>query len=230
MANFNNQAEAVKAGSYYAKTDLLIDPANQRIYLAVKIVMDILGSSLGIFFGLPLLILITILIKLEEPRGPVFFKQQRVGKGGKPFYMYKFRSMVTNSEEMLPGLLSKNEINGAMFKMKDDPRITKVGKVLRRLSLDELPQLWNVLKNDMSLVGPRPALPWEVEQYSVNDAQRLLVAPGCTGLWQVSGRSGLSFDQMVELDLHYIRKRTVWLDVVLIFRTIHVMITSDNAY
>ncbi len=230
MANFNNQAEAVKAGSYYVITDQLADPDSRKTYLAVKRAMDILCAALGILFCLPLMAAIAIAIKLEDPGGAVIFKQVRIGKNGKAFYMYKFRSMVAGSEEMLQQLLSKNELDGVMFKMKNDPRVTRVGKVIRKLSLDELPQLWNVLKNEMSLVGPRPALPREVEQYSVYDRQRLLVTPGCTGLWQVSGRSGLSFEQMVELDLQYIRNRSVALDMLLMLKTFRAIVSSHNAY
>lgn len=195
MPNFNNQAEAVQAGSFYSKPEALLTPADSPVYPRVKRTIDILGSLLGLLLLLPLLLVVAILIKLDDPKGPVIFKQIRIGKNGRPFYMYKFRSMVANSEELLPELLGKNDIEGPMFKMKDDPRVTRVGKILRRLSLDELPQLWNVLKNDMSLVGPRPGLPREVELYSAYDRQRLLVMPGCTGLWQVSGRNALSLSK-----------------------------------
>lgn len=232
MPNFSNQAaEAVQARSYYPKTELpLIRPEAQKSYLVAKRMVDIFGASLGLLFLSPLFLVIAVLIKINDPQGSVFFKQIRIGKNGRPFHMYKFRSMVSNSEELLSQLLSRNEIGGAMFKIKDDPRITKVGRVLRKLSLDELPQLWNVLRNEMSLVGPRPALPREVEQYSPYDQQRLLVVPGCTGLWQVSGRNALNFDQMVELDLQYIKNRSIWLDFALLFKTVRVVLFSDNAY
>lgn len=144
--------------------------------------------------------------------------------------MFKFRSMVSNAEEMLEGLLDLNEISGAMFKMKNDPRVTKIGKWIRKTSIDELPQLWNVIRGDMSLVGPRPALPREVELYSNYDRLRLRVSPGCTGLWQVSGRSNLSFNQMIELDLKYIERRGLWLDLKLIFCTIKIMLFPNSAY
>jgi lipopolysaccharide/colanic/teichoic acid biosynthesis glycosyltransferase len=230
MANFTNQAEVVTARDYYAKTDILPNPTRQKSYLIMKRAMDILGSSGGIFILLPLLVFIVLLIKINEPRGAILFKQIRIGKNGKPFALYKFRSMVSDSEELLVELLHNNEISGAMFKMKHDPRVTRVGKFLRKMSLDELPQLWNVLINDMSLVGPRPPLPREVEQYTSYEQQRLLVTPGCTGLWQVSGRNGLSFEQMVELDLYYIRHRSIWMDIKVALKTIWVVIKSHNAY
>ncbi|MEH6858293.1 sugar transferase [Priestia megaterium] len=206
------------------------DVDNQKYYLFTKRCLDILGASFGIILLLFVFVIIAILIKGEDRRGPVFFKQKRIGKNGKEFYMYKFRSMVTDAELKLKDLLEKNEISGAMFKMKEDPRVTKIGRFIRKTSLDELPQLWNVLKGDMSLVGPRPPLPREVEEYTTYDCQRLLVTPGCTGLWQVSGRSNLSFKEMVNLDLYYIKKRTVIMDFKIIAKTIKVLFGSDSAF
>ncbi|GCL70747.1 sugar transferase [Paenibacillus naphthalenovorans] len=200
------------------------------LYLFVKRVMDVVLSSIGLILLLPLFILISIWIKLDDWKGPVFFKQVRIGKNGKKFVMYKFRSMVNNAEEMLSDLLSQNEVSGAMFKMKDDPRVTWVGKFIRKTSIDELPQLWNVLKGEMSLVGPRPPLPREVEEYTTYDKQRLLVTPGCTGLWQVSGRSNVGFKEMVELDLKYIRERSILFDIKIILKTIFVLFGSKHAF
>ena len=144
--------------------------------------------------------------------------------------MFKFRSMVSDAEERLKDLLEKNETGSIMFKMKHDPRITKIGRFIRKTSLDELPQLWNVLKGEMSLVGPRPPIEREVEQYSEYDKQRLLVTPGCTGLWQVSGRSSIGFEEMVELDLQYIQKRTIGYDINIILKTVGVLFGSKDAY
>lgn len=230
MANVNQRAESVNAGGFYAKADFVFKPTDKKMYLLAKRAMDIFGASAGILFCLPLIVVVSVLIKLESPRGPVFFKQIRIGKDGKPFYMYKLRSMVPDSEERLAELLGRNEVTGAMFKIKDDPRITRVGKVIRKISVDELPQLWNVLRNDMSLVGPRPSLPREVEQYTAYDKMRMLVMPGCTGLWQVSGRNRLSFEQMVKLDLHYIANRSLWFDIKLMLKTFGTIFNSDNAY
>jgi lipopolysaccharide/colanic/teichoic acid biosynthesis glycosyltransferase len=199
-------------------------------YLILKRIIDIVGAASGILIlSLPLII-IALLIKKEDSKGPVFFKQIRVGKDGKEFYMYKFRSMVSDAENKLGELLQFNEIEGAMFKMKDDPRVTKIGKFIRKTSLDELPQLWNVLKGDMSLVGPRPPLPREVREYNSYHKQRLLVTPGCTGLWQVSGRNHMNFEQMVGLDIHYISNRNLIFDIKIIFKTIKVLVGTDDAY
>jgi len=199
-------------------------------YLLTKRLMDIACSFVGLIFLLPIFLLIAILIKLDDPKGPVIFKQTRVGKDEKEFSMFKFRSMCSDAEEKLKELLEHNEIEGAMFKMKDDPRITKIGKFMRKTSIDELPQLWNVLKGDMSLVGPRPPLPREVIEYTEYDKQRLLVTPGCTGLWQVSGRNNLGFDQMVQLDLIYIQEVSLINDIRILFKTFGVFFGSEDAY
>ncbi|SDC02641.1 exopolysaccharide biosynthesis polyprenyl glycosylphosphotransferase [Paenibacillus sp. UNCCL117] len=229
MSDTNN-AEALGSRPNYKESSIGVEAGSRKAYLWAKRAMDIIGAFAGLLLLLPVFAVISVMIKLEDPKGTVFFRQMRVGKNGKPFAMYKFRSMVWNAEALLQELLDKNEIQGAMFKMKDDPRITKVGKLLRVTSLDELPQLWNVLKGEMSLVGPRPPLQREVDQYTRYDKQRLLVVPGCTGLWQVSGRNGLSFEQMVELDLYYIRHQSLWMDIKLIVRTVWIMFFPKNAY
>lgn len=192
--------------------------------------VDVFGAVVGIIMLLPIFLITAILIKFEDPKGSIIFKQVRVGKDGNLFYMYKFRSMVTNAEEQLKDLLEYNEVSGAMFKMKNDPRITKIGKIIRKTSIDELPQLWNVLKGEMSLVGPRPPLPREVDEYTEYDKQRLLVTPGCTGLWQASARNSVGFEEMVELDLEYIKNRSILLDIKIIFKTLLVMFGSKDAF
>lgn len=214
--------------SYAGEIALEADP--KIIYMGTKRLLDFMLALIGLMILSPFLLIISILIKLDDPKASVLFYQTRIGKGGKPFRMFKFRSMVSNAEEMLEELLDQNEVSGAMFKMKNDPRVTRIGKWIRKTSIDELPQLWNVIRGEMSLVGPRPALPREVELYSNLDKLRLKVSPGCTGLWQVSGRSNLSFDQMIALDLEYIERRGLWLDVKLIFRTIKIMIFPNSAY
>src|SRR5699024_3726665 len=161
----------------------------KKLYELSKRIIDIIFSFIGLVVLSPLLLWIALRIYLEEPGKPIIFSQYRVGKNKQLFKMYKFRSMCVDAEKKLPTLLSKNEVEGAMFKMKDDPRVTKFGRFIRKTSLDELPQLWNVLKGEMSLVGPRPSLQREVSQYTKYDEQRLLVKPGCTGLWQINGRS-----------------------------------------
>ncbi|WP_141501953.1 sugar transferase [Paenibacillus luteus] len=200
------------------------------MYSIMKRTIDITGSLFGLFLLSPLFVVIAILIKWEDPKGSVFFYQTRIGKDEKPFRMYKFRSMLTGAEDKLKELLDKNEISGAMFKMKDDPRITKIGKLIRKTSIDELPQLLNVLRGEMSLVGPRPPLQREVAEYTEYDKQRLSVTPGCTGLWQVSGRNNLCFKQMVELDITYIEKRCIWFDIKIMFRTVKALAGSQDAF
>lgn len=158
------------------------------IYHGMKRLFDIVAATCGIIILSPLMIIIAVLIKNED-HGPIFYKQVRVGKNGKTFKMYKFRSMFINADKMLDKLKEQNDVDGPMFKMKDDPRVTKIGHFIRKHSLDELPQFLNVLKGDMSLVGPRPPLPSEVEEYSEYDKQRLFVIPGCTGLWQATERN-----------------------------------------
>lgn len=199
-------------------------------YISMKRMIDIVAAIIGLIILFPLFVFIAFCIKIEDPKGPVFFSQPRVGKGEKMFKIYKFRSMVTDAEEKLKDLITLNEVSGAMFKMKEDPRVTKIGKFIRKTSIDELPQLWNVLIGDMSLVGPRPPLIRELAQYTNYDKQRLLITPGCTGLWQVSGRSSLTFQDMVRLDLEYIIKRSLWLDIKIILKTVLLLVGSKNAY
>lgn len=201
-----------------------------KFYHSLKRVLDILVALVGLILFSPLFFLLAILIKIEDPAGSVLFKQLRVGENGRTFYMYKFRSMVHNAESLLDTLVNMNEVSGPMFKMKKDPRITKVGYWIRKTSLDEFPQLINVLKGEMSLVGPRPPLPREVIVYTNHDIQRLMVRPGCTGIWQISGRSNVSFEEMVNLDLHYIQNRTLFLDLKIIVKTFFVLFGSKDAY
>ncbi|CAM4218490.1 sugar transferase [Listeria booriae] len=201
-----------------------------KFYPIVKRVMDVLGASVGLLLLTPFLIILALIIKLSDLRAPVFFKQERIGKNGKRFLMYKFRTMIPNAEEKLAELLQFNEVEGAMFKMKHDPRVTKLGSFLRKTSIDELPQLLNVIKGNMSLVGPRPPLEREVAEYSVRDYGRLSITPGCTGLWQVSGRNDVSFAEMVDLDLEYIQKVSFALDIQILLRTVRVIFVPNGAY
>lgn len=187
-------------------------------YLFAKRVLDYIGSGIGIILFSPILLIIAIVIKLEDG-GPIIFKQERIGHNGRHFNIYKFRSMRIDAEELKAKLLDQNEVEGAMFKMKDDPRVTRFGKFIRKHSLDELPQFFNVFLGDMSLVGPRPPLVDEVGKYTAYEKQRLLVRPGLSGLWQISGRNNLSFADMVELDLEYIQTRSIWLDIKIIVKT-----------
>ena len=199
------------------------------LYPVTKRLIDIVGSLCGIILLSPLFLIVAILIKLEDPKGKVFFAQERNGRYPKTFKMYKFRSMVHNAEDLLKDLMDRNEQTGPVFKINDDPRITKVGKFIRKTSIDELPQLFNVLKGDMSLVGPRPPIPHEVDQYNSYQMQRLAVKPGLTCIWQVSGRNKIGFDEWVEMDIEYIKTRNLWLDIKLIFKTVGVLFGDDNA-
>jgi lipopolysaccharide/colanic/teichoic acid biosynthesis glycosyltransferase len=220
-----------RAGKYhYNPTVNKVIESDIRLYLFLKRTIDIIGSICGLVFGFPLFLGIALLIKIESPKEAVLFKSLRVGKDEKQFNAYKFRSMVSNAENLLSGLLDQNEVTGAMFKMKNDPRVTRMGRFIRRTSIDELPQLWNVLRGTMSLVGPRPPLPREIVEYTAHDKQRLLVIPGCTGLWQISGRSNLSFSEMVELDLIYIEKQSIFIDIQIILKTVGVLFGSKNAF
>ena len=203
---------------------------NKPIYLVCKRVTDFVLALLGLTILSPVFLIVAFLIKWDDPKGTVFFSQDRVGKDEELFKMYKFRSMYIDAEARLAQLLEHNEISGAMFKMKEDPRVTKIGACIRKCSIDELPQLFNVLMGDMSLVGPRPALVREVAEYTGYDKQRLLVTPGISGLWQVSGRSRLTFAQMVDLDLDYVSTRSYWLDIKILFRTVKVVCKGDGAY
>lgn len=199
------------------------------IYHGMKRLFDIVAATCGIIILSPLMIIIAVLIKNED-HGPIFYKQVRVGKNGKTFKMYKFRSMFINADKMLNKLKEQNDVDGPMFKMKDDPRVTKIGHFIRKHSLDELPQFLNVLKGDMSLVGPRPPLPSEVEEYSEYDKQRLFVIPGCTGLWQATERNEVGFTKMVQLDIEYIKKANLFFDLWIIWKTIEIIFKPNSSY
>ncbi len=205
---------------------LIRDPWSYRF---LKRLIDVGASLAGLLLILPLFPFIVALIKLETP-GPIFFKQRRVGLNGRLFDCYKFRSMSVDAEERKNQLQHLNEATGAAFKIKDDPRITGVGRFLRRSSLDEFPQLYNVLRGDMAFIGPRPQIPSEVADYSPQDALRLLVKPGLTCLWQVSGRSHLDFSEWMDLDRQYVRTRSLAMDFRILLRTLPAVIERKGAY
>ena len=200
-----------------------------RLDAGLRRLLDLAGAGLGLMLMFPLLALIALLIRLDSP-GPILFIQRRVGKGGREFSVLKFRSMYVNAEQRLEMLLAANERTGPVFKMRRDPRVTRVGRLLRRYSFDEMPQLFNVLRGEMSLVGPRPAIPREVALYTPLQCLRLSVTPGLTGLWQVSGRANLSFEESIALDLEYIQRQSFTLNVLLILRTIPAVLTAHGAY
>jgi exopolysaccharide biosynthesis polyprenyl glycosylphosphotransferase len=205
------------------------DSAMPTSQLVMKRVADVVTSALALVITSPLLALVAIVIKLESP-GPVLIRQTRVGRDGKTFDFYKFRSMRQDADRQLVQLQAKNEASGPIFKIRNDPRRTRVGAIIRKLSIDELPQIYNVLRGDMSLVGPRPPFAWEVEKYQDWHHKRLSVAPGLTGLWQVSGRSDLPFDEMALLDLWYIDNWSMGLDLRILLRTIPAVISGRGAY
>lgn len=198
------------------------------IYEVVKRMIDISVSLIGLIILFPILLIVAVCIKLESS-GPIFFKQKRVGLNGEEFNMVKFRSMVVNAEELKKKLASKNEMSGPMFKMKEDPRVTKVGKFIRKTSIDEIPQLFNVLRGEMSLVGPRPSLPNEVKEFEDWMLKRLEVKPGLTCYWQVMGRNNIEFEEWMRLDVKYVNERNAWIDIKLIFKTFFVLFGDDNA-
>ena len=195
----------------------------------VKRLMDLILATLGLIGCTPLWLVLVIAIKLDSS-GPAIFVQERVGLHGRPFRFYKFRSMYVDAEQRLADVRARNEMDGPVFKIRQDPRITRIGRLLRRSSLDELPQLINVLKGEMSLVGPRPPLPREVEHYRPGDIIRLSVRPGLTCLWQIRGRSEVGFDQWMEFDREYVRGMSFWLDVQILLRTVLVVFSARGAY
>ena len=203
-------------------------PHNERL-LIVKRTIDIVVAGLALVFFGPVLLVVAAAVKLTSP-GPVLFRQERAGANGRRFIMYKFRSMVDGAEALQPCLSGANQMIGPVFKIRNDPRLTPIGGLLRRASLDELPQLWNVLRGDMSLVGPRPPVPSEVEQYEMRQRRRLSMKPGLTCLWQVSGRSEINdFESWISLDLQYIDRWSLWLDMVIMLKTIPAVLSGRGA-
>ena len=199
------------------------------VYLRIKRWMDILLSAVALVCLSPIFLATAIAIKIED-RGPVFFSQLRAGKDMKPFKIYKFRSMYIDADAELPEMMKNNEQTGHAFKIKDDPRITKVGKFIRKFSIDELPQLINIIKGDMSIVGPRPILPFQMEECNEYERQRLVVQPGLTCYWQIGGRANIKWEDWVELDLDYIEKMSLWTDIKIIVRTIPAVFDRKGAY
>jgi exopolysaccharide biosynthesis polyprenyl glycosylphosphotransferase len=201
----------------------------QGSYL-LKRLFDMAASAVLMVLLAPVFAGVALAIRLESP-GPILFRQTRVGRWGRLFTMWKFRSMYIDAEARKAELMAQNEMaGGVIFKMKDDPRVTKVGRIIRKTSLDELPQLWNVFRGDMSLVGPRPPVPAEVDQYSLSDRRRLEVIPGITCIWQISGRSEIPFDRQVELDVQYIESQSFWTDLKILLKTVPALLFGTGAY
>ncbi len=201
----------------------------QRRYWTLRRVQDIVLSGLLLVVLSPLMLLIALVIYIDDPHGSPIFMQIRCGRDGKPFKFYKFRSMCVDAEKKLDDLLENNEMDGPAFKIKDDPRITRIGRFIRKTSLDELPQLWNIFKGDMSIVGPRPALPREVEQYNDYQRQRLYVQPGLTCYWQIQPkRNDIPFEDWMDLDIKYIQERSFWVDWKIIVQTFGAVIRGEG--
>lgn len=209
---------------------ILLWEAGLGSLFAVKRVMDILGAGVGLLLLSPLLLAVALAIVIEDGR-PFLFRQQRVGLNGRVFPFYKFRSMYRNAEAIRQELLARNEsADGVIFKMKQDPRVTRVGRFIRRFSIDELPQLFNVITGDLALVGPRPPLPAEVAEYTLEDRKRLHVKPGLTCFWQIQGRSEIPFKDQVRLDLQYIQSQSILTDIWILLKTIPAVLTGKGAY
>lgn len=202
----------------------------KKQYWVLRRAQDILFSALALIVLSPILLITVIAIYMDDPHGSPIFKQIRCGRDGKPFTMYKFRSMYMDAEERLVDLLEDNEMDGPAFKIKDDPRITKIGHFIRKISIDELPQLWNILKGDMSIVGPRPALPREVELYNDYQRQRMYVTPGLTCYWQIQpNRNDISFEDWMEMDIRYIQERNFWVDWKIILGTVKAVFRGQGS-
>jgi exopolysaccharide biosynthesis polyprenyl glycosylphosphotransferase len=226
---YANQRFRSLQASQRMRMTLLVWVIRNKLARNLKRMLDFVFALIMVILASPLMLLTALAIKLDSP-GPVLFKQTRVGKWGEHFPCYKFRSMYIDAEQRLKELEALNEADGPVFKIKDDPRVTRVGRLIRKLSIDELPQLFNVLKGEMSLVGPRPALPREVDQYEYDTIRRLHAMPGITGLQQVSGRSDVDFKRWIELDLQYIAEQSLWKDIQILLKTIPAVIWSKGAY
>lgn len=224
------QQETKLYNDEYNKEDLRAACRGKRFpYRFIKRLFDVVMSMIALIVLAPVFLVVAFVIKLEDG-GSAFYVQERSGLNGKPFRMYKFRSMCKDAEKIHKQLLDQNELDGPAFKMKNDPRVTKVGKFIRKTSIDELPQLVNIVKGEMSIVGPRPLPTYETEQCNDYQNQRLLVKPGLTCYWQCCGRNDIPFDEWMELDLKYIREAGIWTDFKLILKTVGAVLRSDGAY
>ena len=201
----------------------------RRSYLVIKRMSDFFISGLALVIMFPIFLLAAVAIKVEDPRGAIFYKQLRGGKDGVPFVVYKFRSMYSNADEIKASLMDQNEMDGPVFKIRNDPRVTKVGRVIRKLSIDEFPQFFNVFQGRLSLVGPRPLPIAEAEACNPYQKQRELVKPGITCTWQISGRNNVSFERWMEMDIEYIAKQSLWVDFMILLKTIPAVFSSNGA-
>lgn len=208
----------------------VLEPNMSMGYRIIKRVFDILVSAAGLLICMPVFLITGLAIKIEDPKGKVFYHQDRIGLNGRIFSCHKLRSMYSNADEIKVFLMEQNEMDGPVFKIRNDPRVTKVGRFIRRTSIDELPQLWNVFVGEMSLVGPRPLPVPEELACNAYQRQRELVKPGITCYWQVSGRNDVMFDEWIEMDFRYIREQSVWVDLKILVKTISVVLRGLGAY
>ena len=225
MSNPSTNSHIYSYNNYYLSQFY----SDSTAYLLIKYLLDKILSLIALIVLSPFLLIIALIIYIDDPNGSPIFIQKRIGKNGKSFSFYKFRSMVVDAEDQLEELQHKNEMDGPVFKIKDDPRVTKIGRIIRKTSIDELPQLVNIIKGDMSIVGPRPPLPNEVEKYNYREKQRLYVKPGLTCYWQVSGRNELKFDEWMELDIKYVKCHSIWIDLKLILLTFKAVVLKTGA-
>lgn len=225
----NDNVVAYKASGDYEKLDRKEQLHRKRGYWVIRRAQDIILSSIALIVLWPIMLLIALIIYIDDPKGSPIFSQTRCGRDGKPFKFYKFRSMCVDAEDKLEGLMKRNEKDGPAFKMKNDPRVTRIGKFIRKTSLDELPQLINILQGDMSIVGPRPAVPREVDLYNDYQKQRLYVQPGLTCYWQIQPhRDSISFDDWIDLDIKYIKERSFLVDWKIIFKTVGAVLKGSG--
>jgi exopolysaccharide biosynthesis polyprenyl glycosylphosphotransferase len=229
LAIFMNEGFKSKRSLQRSRFKLVSWVIRSKFQAHVKRAFDLLIAFVSLPLFSPLMLITAIAIKLDSP-GPVIFRQERVGKWGRPFACYKFRSMYVDAEARKQELLAQNEADEIVFKIRKDPRVTRVGRIIRKLSFDELPQIFNVIKGDMSIVGPRPPIPYEVARYEYDIFYRLDALPGITGLQQVSGRSDVTFKRWIELDLQYIQEQSLWTDIKIMLKTIPAVISGKGAY
>lgn len=224
-----NESQSSQTNGKKAELDKNRILSEKKNYLRFKRFTDIACSFIGLILLSPLMLITALAIIIDDPKGSPIFLQERIGRNGKKFKMFKFRSMVVDAEDKLDNLLKSNEMDGPVFKIAKDPRITRVGRFIRKTGIDELPQLFNIIKGDMSIVGPRPALPREVEQYNEYQLQRLYVTPGITCYWQIQpNRNGISFDDWIDLDIKYIQERSLWIDIKIILRTFRSVFSAEG--
>ena len=212
-----------------SQSEIVVHPNRKRSYLVIKRLLDIAISSVALILLFPVFLVTALAIKIEDPKGKVIYSQLRSGKDEVPFWLYKFRSMYSNADEVKALLMDQNEMDGPVFKIRNDPRVTKVGRIIRKLSIDELPQFYCVLKGYLSLVGPRPLPAEEAKACNSFQKQRELVKPGITCTWQISGRNTISFERWMEMDIEYIAKQSLWIDFAILAKTVPAVFSSKGA-